>query len=42
MKWQESGKNSKKLQIKWNFELTIFELTVPNLYIVIIDSNICR
>ena len=23
---------SKKLGIKWNFELTVFELTVPDLY----------
>ena len=26
------AKISKKLQIKWNFELTVFELTVPDLY----------
>ena len=23
---------SEKLRIKWNFELTVFELTVPDLY----------
>ena len=28
--WQ---KISKKLQIKWNFELTVVELTVPDLYL---------
>ena len=27
--WQ---KISKKLQIKWNFELTVFELSIPDLY----------
>ena len=27
------AKISKKLWIKWNFELTVFELIVPNLYI---------
>ena len=27
------AKISKKLQIKWNFELTMFELTVPDLYV---------
>ena len=26
------AKISKKLRIKWNFELTVFELTVPDLY----------
>ena len=26
-------KISKKLQIKWHFELTVFKLTVPDLYI---------
>ena len=26
-------KTSQKLWIKWNFELTVFELTVPNLYV---------
>ena len=26
------AKISKKLQIKWKFELTVFELTVPDLY----------
>ena len=26
------AKISKKLQIKWNFELTVFELSVPDLY----------
>ena len=26
------AKISKKLQIKWSFELTVFELTVPDLY----------
>ena len=25
------AKISKKLRIKWNFELTVFELTVPDL-----------
>ena len=25
--WQKS----KKLQVKWNFELTVFELTMPDL-----------
>ena len=29
-KWKE--KISQKLRIKWNFELTVFELTVPDLY----------
>ena len=29
MKWKESG----KIRIKWNFELTVFELTVPDLYL---------
>ena len=29
------AKISKKLRIKWNFELTVFELTVPNLYLEI-------
>ena len=24
---------SLKIRIKWNFELTVFELTVPNLYV---------
>ena len=28
------AKISKKLRIKWNFELTVFELTVPDLYLV--------
>ena len=28
------AKISKKLRIKWNFELTVFELTVPDLYMV--------
>ena len=28
------AKISKKLRIKWNFELTVFELTVPDLYCV--------
>ena len=27
------AKISKKLRIKWNFELTVFELTVPDLYL---------
>ena len=27
-------KISKKLRIKWNFELTVFELSVPDLYII--------
>ena len=27
------AKISMKLRIKWKFELTVFELTVPNLYI---------
>ena len=26
------AKISKRLRIKWNFELTVFELTVPDLY----------
>ena len=26
------AKISKKLQIKWNFELAVFKLTVPYLY----------
>ena len=26
------AKISKKLRIKWNFELTVFKLTVPGLY----------
>ena len=26
------AKISKKLRIKWNFKLTVFELTVPDLY----------
>ena len=29
------AKISQKLQIKWNFELTVFELTVPDLYLEI-------
>ena len=33
------AKNWKKLRIKWNFELTVFELTVPDLYI---ESNSIR
>ena len=28
-------KISKKLRIKWNFELTMFELTVPGLYVLL-------
>ena len=31
------AKISKKLRIKWNFELTVFELTLPDLYC----NNIC-
>ena len=27
------AKISKRLRIKWNFELTVFELTVPDLYV---------
>ena len=27
------AKISKKLRIKWDFELTMFELSVPDLYI---------
>ena len=27
---------AKKFRIKWNFELTVFELTVPDLYLLII------
>ena len=27
------AKISQKLRIKWNFELTVFELTVPDLYL---------
>ena len=27
------AKYSKKLRIKWNFKLTVFELTVPDLYL---------
>ena len=33
------AKISKKLQIKWNFELTVFKLTVPDLYIT---SKFCK
>ena len=32
------AKFSKKLRIKWNFELTVFELTVPDLYLALILS----
>ena len=31
MKYRNVAKISEKLQIKWNFELTVFELTVPDL-----------
>ena len=27
------AKITHKLQIKWNFELTVFELTMPDLYV---------
>ena len=33
--WQ---KISKKLRIKFNFELTVFELTMPNLYSFWVNS----
>ena len=33
------AKISKKLRIKWNFELTVFELTVPDLYIPVVFSR---
>ena len=32
------AKISKKLRIKWNFELTVFELTVPDLYCISISE----
>ena len=28
-------KISQKLRIKWNFELTVFELTFPDLYLIV-------
>ena len=33
-------KFSKKLRIKWNFELTVFELTVPDLYYVTLRDHL--
>ena len=29
---EKTWKISQKLQINWNFELTVFELTIPDLY----------
>ena len=28
-----------KLRIKWHFELTVFELTVPDLYLIYLDQQ---
>ena len=36
------AKYSQKLRIKWNFELTVFELTVPDLYNKIRDVLLCQ
>ena len=33
------AKISKKLRIKWNFELTVFELTVPDLYMHLVKNS---
>ena len=33
------AKISQKLRIKWNFELTVFELTVPDLYCTLIQKS---
>ena len=32
MKWQDSCQIFEETTNKWNFELTVFKLTVPNLY----------